>query len=250
MLTQQRKQTLLDLLSRDGRIIAKDCAAQLNVSDDTIRRDLRSLADAGLLLRVHGGALPISRAAQDLSVRADISIPEKQALGAAGAMLVQPRKVVFLDGGTTTLELARALPKDLSATIVTHSPTIASELVDHHLDVHLIGGRLFKHSMVAVGALAVEAIQRIRADIYFMGVTGIHPDLGFSTGDAEEAAIKRSIADISAEIIVMASSEKLGTASPYMIAPTSVASKIIVPKDRKKMRADWINALGPEIAWA
>ena len=106
--------------------------------------------------------------------------------------MVRPGQVVFVDGGTTAVQLARHLPRELEATVVTHSPSVAVELVEHPgVAVELIGGRLFKHSVVAVGAAAIEAIARIRADTYFMGVTGVHPEVGLTTGDPEEAAVKR-----------------------------------------------------------
>src|SRR5258708_21803516 len=90
--------------------------------------------------------------------------------------------------GLCVTTVARHLRHDLRATVVTHSPTIAMELVEHPgIDVILIGGRLFKHSVVAVGAAAIEAIAQIRADTFFTGVTGIHPEAGLSTCDLEEA---------------------------------------------------------------
>jgi DeoR/GlpR family transcriptional regulator of sugar metabolism len=112
---------------------------------------------------------------------------------------------------------------------VTHSPSVALELLPHTgIEVVMIGGRLFRHSIVNVGAGAVEEIKRIRADIYFMGVTGIHPDAGLSTGDLEEANIKRALMTASAETVVLASSEKLGGASAYVIAPIGDVSMIVV----------------------
>jgi DeoR/GlpR family transcriptional regulator of sugar metabolism len=149
--------------------------------------------------------------------------------------MVRPGQVVIVDGGTTARELARHLPQDLRATVVTHSPTIAVELVEHPgIEVVLIGGRLFKHSVVAVGAAAIEAIARIRADTFFMGVTGIHPDVGLSTGDLEEAHIKRALSAAAAETVLLASSEKLNAASPYVIAPVNEASVIIVERGVSK----------------
>jgi len=230
VLSQQRKQHLIKILKAEGRVVATETASVLGVSEDTIRRDLRELAAEGLLLRVHGGALPASGAAQNLAVRRTISMPEKQALARAGAGLIMPGQVVFLDGGTTTRELIGHIDRDLRILIVTHSPTIAAELVDHRAEVQLIGGRLFKHSMVSVGATAAEAIRQIRADIYFMGVTGIRAEYGLSTGDAEEAVIKRIIADSSAEVVVMASSEKIGAASPFIIRPVGIVSHLLVPE--------------------
>jgi DeoR/GlpR family transcriptional regulator of sugar metabolism len=136
---------------------------------------------------------------------------------------------VILDGGTTTQQLAQHLPRDLKATVVTHSPTIAVALVEHpSVEVVMIGGRLFKHSVVAVGAAAVEAISRIRADVYFMGVTGIHPQAGLSTGDLEESHIKRALSASAAETYVLISAEKLNAASPYVIAALNEVDGIIV----------------------
>jgi DeoR/GlpR family transcriptional regulator of sugar metabolism len=247
MLTQQRKRHLLDVLKSTGRIVAKETAISLGVSEDTVRRDLRELAADGLLLRVHGGALPASRATENLAARSKISISEKVALARAAAGLIRPEQVIFLDGGTTTLELVKHIDRDLRLMIVTHSPTVAAELVDHRADVQLIGGRLFKHSMVSVGAEAGEAIRRIRADAYFMGVTGVHAEYGLSTGNAEEATIKRMIADTSAEIIVMASTEKIGAASSFLIMPAASVTHLLVPESTSHHSLEPFRELGLEI---
>jgi len=229
MLIQQRKSHILAVLRRDGQVIAKQLSAELALSEDTIRRDLRELAHDGLLQRVHGGALPASAAVADFSGRQQVAPDEKVTIGRAAAAMVQPGQLVFIDGGTTAVQMARHLDPRLRATVVTHSPSVAMELVPHAgIDVVMIGGRLFKHSIVSVGAGAVEEIKRIRADIYFMGVTGIHPEAGLSTGDFEEANIKRTLLMASAETVVLASSEKLGTASSYRIASIADISTIVV----------------------
>ncbi|MDK4714305.1 DeoR/GlpR family DNA-binding transcription regulator [Rhizobium sp. CNPSo 4039] len=232
MLTSQRKTLILDRLRRDGQVIAKALADELDLSEDTIRRDLREMAAEKLLKRVHGGALPLSPELPDFTARQTVSSDEKRRLGAYAANMIQPGQTVFLDGGTTNAEIARQLPKDLPVTIVTHSPTIAGEL-EHHAaaEVILIGGKLYKHSMVVTGAAAMAAIATIRADIFFLGVTAIHPARGFSTGDFEEAAIKRHIAQCSAETYVLATAEKLDAASPCQILPITGVSGVIVPSD-------------------
>src|SRR5579859_1358014 len=231
MLTTHRKQQILSILKRQGQIIAKQVSQDMGVSEDTIRRDLREMAQEGLLQRVHGGALPASPAIVDFAGREFITTDGKVAIGRAAAKLIQPGQVVILDGGTTARQVARHLPLELKATIVTHSPTIATELLNHpNVEVILIGGRLFKHSVVAVGSVALQAIAGIHADTYFMGVTGVHPKTGLTTGDYEEAAVKRALSHAAAETIVLASAEKLNAASPYKIVGLDEVSGIITEK--------------------
>jgi DeoR/GlpR family transcriptional regulator of sugar metabolism len=231
MLAPQRKEYLLKVLAQTGQVIAKAVSHELGLSEDTIRRDLRELASEGRLQRVHGGALPASPAVVDFAGRQQLASDAKVAIGRAAAKMVRPGQIVILDGGTTTLQLARHLPLDLKATVVTHSPTIAVALVDHpSVEVVVIGGRLFKHSVVAVGSVATEAIARIRADIYFMGVTGIHSQAGLSTGDLEESHIKRALSASAAETYVLVSAEKLNAASSYVVAALNELDGMIVER--------------------
>ena len=231
MLTRQRKKLLLDRLAAEGQLVAKTLALEWGTSEDTIRRDLRELAAEGRLQRVHGGALPVSAALGDLAAREQLSTDDKRALGRHGASLVQPGQVVILDGGTTALQVARHLAPDLRATVVTHSPTVAVELAQHrHVEIRMLGGRLFRHSMVNVGADVIAAASRLRVDLFFLGVTGVHPDAGLSTGDAEEAAVKHAFMQRAAETIVLASPEKLMAASPFVVAPLSDASLVVVAR--------------------
>ncbi|WP_337266529.1 DeoR/GlpR family DNA-binding transcription regulator [Oryzifoliimicrobium ureilyticus] len=232
MLTVERKKLILETLRKDGRVVAKDLSERFELSEDTIRRDLRELAAEGLLQRVHGGALPASKALADLATRRSVSASGKAAIAKTAAALVKKGQIVFLDGGTTAVAVAKALPRELSLTVVTHSPDIVGALLDHpSIQLELIGGQIYKHSNVAVGAAAIEGISRIRADLYFMGVTGIHMEYGLTTGDREEAAIKRAINRQSAETILLASQEKLGSVSAYQVAAISNADAMIVEKN-------------------
>ncbi|AFL49275.1 DeoR/GlpR family transcriptional regulator of sugar metabolism [Sinorhizobium fredii] len=231
MLTTQRRAMISARLARDGQLVAKAIADELGLSEDTIRRDLREMAAEGLLKRVHGGALPLTPPLPDFASRQTIASQVKRRLGRRAAELVKPAQIVFIDGGTTNAELARALPHDLRATIVTHSPTIAAELEHHVAEVVLLGGRLYKHSMVATGAATVAAIEQIRADIFFLGVTAIHPAHGLSTGDYEEAAIKRAIARQATETYVLATPEKFGAASPHRVLGVSELAGLVVPSE-------------------
>lgn len=231
MLTVERKALLLDALGKEGRIIAKEFSQKLGLSEDTIRRDLRELAGEGLLQRVHGGALPASQALGDLATRGNVFADDKAEIAKIAAGLVKQGQIVFLDGGTTTIKLARALPKALKATIVTHSPDVATALRDHSgVEVELIGGRIYKHSNVSSGSVAIEAIGQIRTDLYFMGVTGIHAEHGLTTGDREEAAVKRAICRQAAETIVLGSREKLGAVSAYSVAGVDEVDALIVSR--------------------
>jgi DeoR/GlpR family transcriptional regulator of sugar metabolism len=228
VLAAQRKELILATLRDEGRVVAKDLAAQLDLSEDTIRRDLRELAADGLLHRVHGGALPVSPAIVDFVARTSIGTDAKAEVARTAVSLIQPGQTVAVDGGTTARELARRLPPDLRATVITHSPTIAVELAAHPtVEVIIVGGRLFKHSVVAAGAVAHEAIGRVSADLFFLGVTGIHPTAGLTTGDADEAAIKRAWTERSAETYVLGSGEKIGAASPFEVVPLSAVTAVI-----------------------
>jgi DeoR/GlpR family transcriptional regulator of sugar metabolism len=228
MLRAQRRDWLVERLGRDGRLVAKDLAAELGVSEDSVRRDLRELAAAGLCQRVYGGALPVSPAIADYPTRQQVAVESKERVAAVAAGLVRPGSTAILDGGTTALAVVAALPRDLEATVVTHSPTVAVALADHAgVEVQVLGGRLFRHSMVTCGAAAVEAAQGVWADVFLLGVTGVHHEAGLTTGDADEAAMKRALARRAAETHVLASAEKIGAASRFLVLPLAAVSSVV-----------------------
>lgn len=251
MLTTQRKQLILERLRHTGQVVAKALSEELGISEDTVRRDLRELAAEGLLQRVHGGALPASPAVGSLQVRAQLAPEEKRALGRAGAALVQPGQVVILDGGTTSLQVVHHLPPHLRATVVTHSPAVAVALAGHaDIEVLVLGGRLFRHSMVNVGASVVEAAAQLRADLYLMGVTGVHAEAGLTTGDFEEAAVKRALHRRAAETVVLASSDKLGAASAFTVAPLQAVAGLVVPAATPARMRNALKAAGATVSVA
>lgn len=227
MLAAARKDLILERLRTDGRIVAKELAAELGISEDSIRRDLRELDAAGRAVRVYGGALPASPAVADYAARTLVAPESKRRVAAAAVALLEPGATVILDGGTTTLAMVEALPRTFRGTIITHSPTVAAALLGHEADVFLIGGQVFKHSAVACGAAAVEAASRISADQFFLGVTGIHPVAGLTTGDLDEAAMKRALASRAAETYVLGSDEKIGTASRFGVLPLDAVAGVI-----------------------
>ncbi|MBW6425563.1 DeoR/GlpR family DNA-binding transcription regulator [Rhizobium sp. XQZ8] len=252
MLTVERKALILQRLESVGRVVAKEMSLELELSEDTIRRDLRELAAEGLLQRVHGGALPASKALADLPTRRKVQPADKAAIAKAAAGMIKNGQTVFLDGGTTAIALARSLAAtDLQATVVTHSPDVAVALHAHGgVEVELIGGRLYKHSNVTVGAVAIEEITSIRPDIYFMGVTGIHPEYGLTTGNREEAAVKRAISRQSAETVVLASREKLGAVSAHSVVPLDQIDSLLVARSCPPDLIDPFTSLGVSIVHA
>lgn len=248
MLTQERKTYLLDLLKREGRIEAKAVAAELGLSDDTIRRDLRELATTGKLQRVHGGALPKSPADADLNTRHGIASQSKKEIGKTAAGLIKPNQVIIIDGGTTALQMVSQLPKDQKNTVVTHSPTVAVALKPYEsITVIMIGGILFRHSMVNVGAASLDAMSHVYADTYFMGITGVDADAGLTTGDLEEAHVKKALSQRAADTVVLASVEKLKTASPYRVMPLVSASGIVLDSSTSKSFIQQMRKVGLDV---
>ena len=229
MLSTQRKQQILRLLAAENQVMSGELSQRFGVSEDSIRRDLRELAAEGLLQRVHGGALPVSAAIAPFETRKNVQVTSKQSIARKAVQLIQPGQVVIIDGGTTTAEMVRLLPRDLAFTAITHSPNIAVALADFPLiEVIMLGGQLYRHSLVAVGATVFEAIARINADLFFMGVTGVHKTAGLTTGNHEEAGVKRALAARAAETVVMVSKEKLNSASAFAIGELTIASTLIV----------------------
>ena len=219
MLTAERKQAILERLEHDGSVVASQLVTSLGVSEDTVRRDLRDLADQGLLHRVHGGALASAPATVSFARRLEVGQEEKIALADAALPLLDEARVIVLDGGTTALELARRLPPLYAGTVVTNAPPVASALASHpNAEVVLVGGRLLKDAQVAVGAAAVEALRTVRADVCVLGICSLHPDAGVTTLDNDEADVKRAMVACSGVVIALATADKLRSASPWVVA--------------------------------
>jgi DeoR/GlpR family transcriptional regulator of sugar metabolism len=228
MLTAERRQYILHMLKKDGRVVVQTLSTALGVSIDTIRRDLRDLAAEGSLTRVHGGALPTSPAASSYSDRQAHLTPEKISIASRAAQLARDGMVIVMGGGITNVQVAGHFPHDLHATVITHSPPILNALIDHpNVEVILAGGRLYKYTMVTIGAETVDAFNKVRADLCFLGVCSLHPEVGITNVHYEETQVQRALVACAGEVVAPASSEKLGTASPYVIGPLSELNTLI-----------------------
>jgi DeoR/GlpR family transcriptional regulator of sugar metabolism len=232
VLTAERRQEILGKLARDGKVVASELVVSLGVSEDTVRRDLRDLADQGLLQRVHGGALPAAPPTGSFTRRLELAHDAKVALAEAALPLLDGARVIVLDSGTTPLELARRLPPAYDGTIVTNSPPIATALAAHpRAEVVLLGGRLNKDAQGAVGAPTVEALHAIRADVCVLGICSLHPDAGVTTLDHEESYVKRAMVACAGETIAIATADKLRIASPWVVAEVSAVAHLVTDGD-------------------
>ena len=237
MLTAERRQAILGTLERDGKVVASELVLSLGVSEDTVRRDLRDLAEQGLLQRVHGGALPAAQPTGSFARRLEIAREEKVALADAALPLLEGARVIVLDGGTTSLALARRLPSGFDGTVVTNSPPIATALAAHpHVEVVLVGGRLLKEAQVAVGAAAVDALRFVRADVCVLGICSLHPEIGVTTLDHEEASVKRAMVASAGEVIALATADKLRIASPWVVSPLTDVDHLVTDGDAELTR--------------
>ena len=228
MLTAERRQAILTRLERDGKVVASELVDALGVSEDTVRRDLRELAAGGHVQRVHGGALPPPPEAASFAQRLTVAPEAKAHLAEAALPLLEGVNLLVLDGGTTALELARRLPADRDCTVLTNSPPVAVALASHpREEVVLLGGRLLKESQLTVGAAAVDALRQVRADACVLGICSLHPELGVTATDHDEAHVKRAMVEASAEVLALATADKLQTASPWVVAAVADLTHLV-----------------------
>lgn len=228
MLKEERFQYILERLSKDQKVLLGDLSEELEVSDYTIRRDLKELADQGLLKTVRGGAVPHSPIPHHFSERLTYGKEFKQIIAQKALPLLKKGQVVLFDGGTSTLAIAGILPEELNITVITNSFPIASVLENHpNIEVLFAGGRLYKSAFTTVGHETVRFFQNIRADLCFLGICSIHPELGVTTINYEESEVKRSMVEASRQVVAVSMKERINTAEPYFICPSDDIDLII-----------------------
>jgi DeoR/GlpR family transcriptional regulator of sugar metabolism len=224
MLAAERRDLLVTRLRRDGKLVARDLAAELGVSEESLRRDLREMAAAGLCQRVYGGALPASPlVGTSHATRSVIASESKERVGERAAYLIAPGSTVILDGDTTGLAVAKALRPDLAAKIITWSPIVAAALVDHPtVKVFVLGGWVNKY-----GAVTAEAASMVTADLYLLTCTGIHEKAGLTIDEPDLGALQRVLLSRAADAYVLGSLDKIGTAASYTITSLSDVAGIV-----------------------
>jgi DeoR family fructose operon transcriptional repressor len=212
---EERRQAMADLISQRGRLSVNELADAYSVTTETVRRDLSELERAGLVRRVHGGAVPaealtlLETAVTDRDLaRAE----EKERIALAALALLPPSGgSVVLDAGTTTSRLAAHLPGDRRLTVITNSVPIAARVAgSSSSELHLLPGRVRLRTQAAVGEDTVAALSLLRADVVFVGTNGLSLEHGLSTPDHSEAAAKRAMVRAGHKVVVLADSSKIG----------------------------------------
>lgn len=210
MLKRERQAFIMKQVNLHNRALSADLGAMLNVSEDTIRRDLNELADAGELIKVHGGALSKSYH-YDYTPSSTYALSEKTVVAKKAATLIENGMYVMIGGGTTVRELVRALPQNLSATFFTISLTTALQLCDHPtIEVIFLGGKLVKNSQISVGGEVISRMNDISADLCILGTNSIDNE-GITDSDLEAVQVKKAMIKASKRTAIVTISEKLGS---------------------------------------
>ena len=227
-----RRQKILLILERDGKVMASELSQHFAVSEDTIRRDLSELATAGLVQRVHGGALPRPKdTGKDYFTRVSETDEVKTHLAQLAASRVENGQIVMFDSGTTTLQIARSLPSDIAITAITTSPMTAIILAEYTgIKVILAGGQLNLATMSVSGHETVRLLQGIKADVLFTGVCAIHPQVGISSLHFDEVPVKQALLDSASQVIAVTTADKLGAVEPFVVAPCSRIHTLITER--------------------
>lgn len=228
MLTEERHQIIRERLSSEGRVLAGDLAKEFDVSEDTVRRDLRELAKAGHCRRVYGGALAPAPNQGSIAQRAATSTEEKERLALGVAGLILPGQTIFIDAGSTNIAIARALRREMALTVVTNAPAVALALSDHDkCRTILLGGILNQDKGACLGGQTLNEVRRIYADVFVLGTCGVDAAVGVTALDAEEAELKRTMVEQSGQLLVPATADKIGTIAPHSVAEASAIDALV-----------------------
>jgi DeoR family transcriptional regulator, fructose operon transcriptional repressor len=233
MLVAERQRAILGHLAKNGNVSVSDLCQLFEVSEMTIRRDLADLEKQGLLQRTYGGAIPTEPAFFEMSSRAKQSVftEEKERIGSLCAEMIRDGEVIFLDSGTTTLQVARCI-KSKTLTLVTNDLNIASELLDYpNIEVHITGGILRRGTNNLIGVKASSFFDDIRGTKLFLAVEGVDLKAGLTVPDINEVPMKRKMIDSASEVIVVADHSKLGRNSMNIIAHLSAANCLVTDRD-------------------
>lgn len=252
MLAKQRQARILAELHEHGWARVTDLTSLLGVSDMTVRRDLDQLASAGSVHKVHGGAVLVTTASEELGFEAKSGLeqPAKSAIAAMAATLIRPGSAIAVSAGTTTWGLAQHVSDIAGLTIVTNSTTVADVIANSGKardQVVILTGGVRTPSAALVGPVADQAIRTLHVDQLFLGVHGMDPTAGFTTPNLAEAETNRALIAAADQVIVCADSTKWGAIGLASFAPLSAADVLItdsgLPADAKAVLAEAVGSL-------
>jgi len=216
----------LEILKTDQRVEVASLARIFDVSEDTIRRDLRGLQTQGLIVKTHGGALNHVAVPRSFEKRLEHASRNKELIGKAAADLIEEGECLLIDSGTTALNVARSLTVS-RAKILTNSLEVAKVIADYgRYDLIVLGGRWDPlHQLV--GPATVEQLSRYRVDKVFLGMPGLDSKHGITVPSEEEASVKRAMIEIGQQVIGLADHTKLGEVAFSHVAPASVIDTLV-----------------------
>lgn len=250
MLTQERRQHIMQLLRERGKVTVKELSQMFSTSEVTIRNDLKDLDARGLIHRAYGGALVPESAIMESSLqeRFQAHADEKRRIGIAAAALVKDGETIILDSGTTTQEIARAIKGRQNIRVITNGVNVAMELLGiKGIQLVILGGILRDDSVSVVGRYAEDMLKEFSADKVFVGAAGVDTEFGLSTPNTEEAQVDQAMVRIARERILVADSSKFGKRALSRIVPLSQIHTVITDSGLPENLAADIRALGVEL---
>lgn len=246
-LPSSRRDIIAGRLDTGHAVTANALAAEFDVSEDAIRRDLRALAAEGRCRRVYGGALPIVRGVKPVAARRGEGTEKKRILALAAASLVAAGDFLFLDSGSTNLELADCLPDDADLTVATNSVDIAGRLLQRHdVRVLVVGGLADPSIGGCVDAVAVQAVVQMRFDVAFIGACAVSED-GLAADHFEDATFKRAVVSSARRTIALATADKIDRRALHQIAPLQRVDTLIVGPEVEGDQRQALDAAGTRI---
>lgn len=228
MLKIDRQAFILHQVNLHNKVLCADLSRQIKVSDDTIRRDIQQLSASGKIVRVYGGALSRSFHSTYTSSDDVYAYHQKKAIADKAVSLIKDGMCVLTTGGTTIIELARALSPDLHATFISGSlPALAEYIVHPNIEVIAIGDKISKDSKLTVGVDAITRIKELKADLCFLGVSAINLENGISDNDWEVVQIKKAMVESSKNVVCLTISEKLNSQQPFQVCESKKINTLI-----------------------
>lgn len=253
MYATERQQEILSKSRLDGRVEVRGLAELLDVTPETVRRDLTALERRGLLHRVHGGAIPVERLGFEpaVSERESVMSAQKERIARAALDELPDGGAIILDAGTTTARMAELLPTDRELTVVTHGLPIAMALAARpNITVHLLGGMIRGRTLAAVGTWTERDVRDVFADVAFLGINGLTVEQGLTTPDLVEAGVKRALVAAARRTVVLADHTKIGRSEFAHVAPLSAVDTVVTDIDLDPELAEEIEQAGTRVVRA